>query len=103
MNHLIAVSSILLDNCVYKPGDGLPTHDPELVGAWIANGAAVWKDGGEGKKQAVKAKSVTAPAGRAGDACPSAGPDQDLVGKPPSRKRRGAQPEPDKKGKKSNA
>ncbi len=103
MKHLIAVSPVLLDNRDYRPGDELPMHNPELVEAWITNGAAVWQDDGEEKKQAVKAKSVTAPVGRLGDACPSAGSDQDLVGKPPSRKRRGAQPEPSGKGRKTNA
>ena len=89
MKHLIAVSSVLLDNRDYRPGDELPMHNPEFVEAWITNGAAVWQGDGEEKKQAVKAKSVTAPVGRPGDACPSAGSDQDLVGKPPSRKKRG--------------
>lgn len=103
MKHLIAVSSILLDNSDYKPGDELPTHNPGLVDAWITNGAAIWKADEEGKKQVVKAKSVTAAAGLTGDACPSAGSDQDLVGKPPSRKRRGAQPEKARRGSKTNA
>jgi hypothetical protein len=103
MKHLIAISSVLLNNRDYKPGDELPTYDPGLVEAWIVNGAAVWNEDKEEKERTVKAKPATAPAGRAGIACPSAGSDQDLVGKPPSRKRRGAQPEPDGKGKKSNA
>lgn len=103
MKHLIAVSSVLLDNRDYRPGDELPMHNPELVEAWITNGAAVWQDDGEEKKHSVKAKPMTAPVGRSGDACPSAGPDQDLVGKPPSRKRRGAQPESSGKGRKPNA
>lgn len=103
MKKLIAVCSILFDNRNYEPGDELPTHNTGLVEAWIDNGAAVWKDMEGLGKQVVKAKPVTAPAGCSGDAYPSAGPDQDLVGKPPSRKVRGAQPEPAKGRRKSSA
>lgn len=103
MERLIAVSSILIENRNYEPGDELPTHDAGVVGAWLENGAAVWKGGEVPEGQAVKAKQATAPAGLPGAACPSAGPEQDLVGKPPSRRVRGARPEPEKGRRKSSA
>ncbi len=106
MKHLIAISPILFENTEYKPGDKLPTHNAEFVKLWIENKSAVWRDTEESaerpKKQGVKAKQMTAPAGLSGDAYPSAGPEQDLVGKPPSRKNRGAQPEPAKGRRKSS-
>ena len=101
MGQLIAVFPILFESRNYKPGDELPTHNSRLVEAWLSNGAAVWKeDGGQGKP--AKAKAATAPGGLPGDAYPSAGLGQDLVGKPPSNKTRGAQPEPTKGRRKRN-
>ena len=107
MKQLIAVSPVLFENANYEPGDKLPTHDAEFVMLWIGNGTAVWKDTEESteepKKRRVKARQATAPAGLPGDAYPSAGSEQDLVGKPPSRQTRGAQPEPAKGRRKSSA
>ncbi|MFG6383458.1 MAG: hypothetical protein K1V96_04280 [Lachnospiraceae bacterium] len=103
MKYLIAVFPILFESQNYKPGDKLPTHNTGFVEAWIKNGAAVWREDEERKKQVVKAKSITAPVGLLGDAYPSAGLEQDLIGKPSSRKIRGAQPEPSKGRRKSHA
>lgn len=103
MKQLIAVTPVLFESRNYEPGDELPTHNAGLVEIWTGNGAAVWKDAGETPGRAVKAKAMTAPAGLPGDAYPSAGAEQDLVGKPPSRKARGAQPEPAKGRRKSSA
>ncbi len=103
MEKLIAVCPILFENKNYEPGEELPTHNTGFVEAWTDNGAAIWKNTEEPRKQMAKAKPVTAPAGRSGDAYPSAGPDQDLIGKLPSRKARGAQPEPAKGRRKSSA
>ena len=103
MKQLIAVSPILFESVNYEPGDELPTHNAGLVEIWIGNGAAIWQDNEEPKKKPVKGKAQTAPAGLAGDAYPSAGPEQDLVGKPPSRSARGAPPEPTKGRRKSRA
>lgn len=103
MKQLIAVTPILFENTNFEPGDELPTHNAGLVDIWTGNGAAVWRDTEEPKKRGAKARQTTAPAGLPGDAYPSAGPEQDLVGKPPSRKTRGAQPEPTKGRRKSSA
>lgn len=102
MKQLIAVSPILFESVNYEPGDELPTHNTELVELWIGNGTATWKDTEKPKKRRVKAKQVTAPAGLPGNAYPSAGPEQDLVGKLPSRKVRGVPPEPTKGRRKSS-
>lgn len=101
MEQLIAVFPILFESRNYKPGDELPTHNNRLVEAWVNNGAAVWKKDG-GQEKPVKAKMVTAPGGLPGGAYPSAGPEKDLIGKPPSRKARGAQSEPTKGRRKSS-
>lgn len=101
MKQLIAVLPILHESVNYKPGDELPTHNAELVKIWIGSGAAIWKK--EEKEKAVKASPASAPPGLAGDAYPSSGPGQDLIGKPPDRKTRGAQPEPSKGRRKSSA
>ena len=107
MKQLIAVFPVLFENANYEPGDKLPTNNAEFVELWIGNGTAVWKDteklAEEPKKRSAKARRTTAPAGLPGDAYPSTGPEQDLVGKPPSRKARGAQPEPAQGRRKSNA
>lgn len=103
MERLIAISPVLFENRNYEPGDELPTHDAGFVEAWLENGAAVWKDGEAPEGHAVKAKQATAQAGLSGDAYPSAGQGQDLVGKPPARKVRGARPEPEKGRRKSSA
>lgn len=103
MKELIAISPILFENQNYKPGDKLPIHNPEFVSIWLCNSAAIWRDNGEAKKQKVKARPASASAGLFGSAYPSAGPEQDLIGKTPAREIRGARPEPAKGRKKSNA
>ena len=103
MKQLIAVSPILFESINYKPGDELPAHNAGLVDIWTGNGTAVWKDTEKPEKRKVKARQATATAGLPGDAFPSAGPEQDLAGKPPSRKTRGVQPEPTKGRRKSSA
>lgn len=103
MKQLIAISPILFESVNYEPGDELPTYNAGLVEAWIRNGAAIWRDDEEPEKKLVKGKARTVPAGLTGDAYPSAGPEQDLAGKPPSRSARGAQPEPTKGRRKSRA
>lgn len=103
MKRLIAISSILFENRNYEPGDELPTHDAGFVEAWIENRAAVWKDREVPEGQAVKARQATAPAGLPGTAYPSVGPEQDLMGKLPPRRIRGAQPEPKRGRRKSSA
>ena len=103
MKQLIAVSPILFESQNYESGDQLPTHNAGLVEIWTRNGTAIWREAIEPKRRRTKAKQMTAPAGLPGDAYPSAGPEQDLVGKPPSKKMRGAQPEPTKGRRKSSA
>ena len=102
MERLIAVFPVLFKNHNYEPGEELPADDKGLVKGWICNGTAIWKEDGGAERQAVKAKLATALPGITGDACPSAGTGQDLAGKPPSRKLRGAQPEPSKRRRKSS-
>ena len=101
MRRLIAVCPILFESQNYNPGDELPTHDIGFVKAWTKNGAAIWKDDKKSEKHTIKAKPVTASAGLPGNAYPSARPEQDLIGKPPSRRARGAQPEPSKRREKT--
>lgn len=106
MRQLIAISPILFENADYKPGDRLPTHNADFVNLWTENKSAVWKNTEEPEektdKPGIQAKQMAAPAGLPGDAYPSAGSEQDLVGKPPSRKTRGAQPGPPKGRRKSS-
>ena len=102
MKQLIAVCPILFESHNYKPGDELPTHDTRFVNAWTENGAAVWKNMEESEKRKVKAKPATAQPGLSGDAYPSVGPEQDLIGKLPPRKTRGVQSEPSKGKRKSS-
>lgn len=103
MKRLIAVFPILFESTNFEPGDELPTHNAGFVEIWTGNGAAVWRDTEEQQKRGSKARQMTATTGFPGDACPSSGTGQDLVGKPPSRKSRGAQPEPAKGRRKSSA
>ncbi|MGL5436001.1 MAG: hypothetical protein ACRDBO_11460 [Lachnospiraceae bacterium] len=100
MNRLIAISPILFDSKHYMPGDELPATGH--VDEWIGNDAARWEEDTGGKPVPAKAKSVTAPVGLTGDAYPAAGAEPDLVGRVPSAKVRGAQPEPTKRGRKAN-
>ena len=103
MGRLTAVFPVLFKNHNYEPGDELPADDEGLVKDWICNGTAVWKEDSEPERLAVKAKPATALPGITGDAGPSAGAGQDLAGKVPSRKLRGAQPEPSRGRRKSSA
>ncbi len=100
---LIAVLPILFESINYEPGDELPIHNIELTEIWTENGSAIWQENDTIKELAVKAKSATAPGGIPGIAYPSMGPEQDLVGKLPSRKSRGIQSEPTKGRRKSSA
>lgn len=77
---LIAVLPVLFESGQYKPGDVLPTHNAEMVKAWIEYGAATWK-----KEVYVKAVSVTAPAGMTAISAPEMSED-DMTGKIPEKK-----------------
>ncbi len=103
MGHLTAVFPVLFENHNYEPGDRLPVCDTGLAREWINNGTAIWEEDNVAEKHAVKARMVSAMPGTTGDAYPSAGKGLDLIGRPPSRETRGAQPEPSKKKGKSSA
>ncbi len=103
MKRLIAVVPILFKNHSYKQGDELPMDNAEFVEAWTKNRAAIWQEENEKLEKVAKAKPAAAPTGLCGDAYPSAGLEQNLVGRPPSKKARGAQPEPTKGRRKSSA
>ncbi len=103
MGRLTAVFPVLFGNHNYEPGDMLPLYDAGFVKEWVQNGTAVWEEDSTAEKQAVKASMATAIPGITGNAYPSAGTGQDLAGKPPSRKTRGAQPEPSRGRRKSSA
>lgn len=85
MKRLIAVFPILFENRNYKPGDELPTHNNGFVKEWLKNRTAIWQDDEKSRKQSVKAKPVTATSGLSGKS--SFGLGEDLVGKPPSRRK----------------
>ncbi len=93
---------VLLGNHNYKPGDRLPVYDEVLAKEWVHNGTAVWKDDGSTEKKAVKARMAAAMPGITGDAYPSAGMGQDLMGKPLPGKTRGAQTGPSRGRRKSS-
>lgn len=103
MEHLTAVFPVLFGNHNYEPGDELPVYDTGFVREWINNGTAIWEEDNVTEKCTVKARMAAAMPGITGDAYPSAGTGQDLVGKLPSRKTRGAQTEPSKGRRKSSA
>ena len=94
MKQLKAVFPVLFGIHNYKPGDRLPVHDEVFVKEWVRNGTAVWEDDGSKEKKAVKARMAAAMPGITGDAYPSSGTGQDLMGKPPPGKTGGAQTEP---------
>lgn len=104
---LIARVDILYGNTQYYVGDELPDDIPaELAETWIGCRSAefIQEPAEEPERKQPKAKPVSAPAGRAGIAYPSAGPEQDLVGRVPDKKLRGAVTEPSKRpGRKSPA
>lgn len=98
---LIASAAILIHNRQYKPGEELPTTDPEYVSAWVEAGSAVWADEDDGsgekttkKKARAKARPKTVPAGVTGIAQPATGAEEDLVGRVPGKKARGVIEEP---------
>lgn len=103
MGRLTAVFPVLSGNHNYEPGDELPVYDTEVVREWINNGTAIWEEDHVTEKRAVKARMTAALPGVTGNAYPSVGTGQDLVGKLPSRKTRGAQTEPPKGRRKSSA
>lgn len=80
---LIAVLPVLFESGQYKPGDVLPTHNAEMVKAWVEYGAAIWKK--EEKEVYVKTMSVTAPAGMPAISAPEMSED-DMTGKIPEKK-----------------
>lgn len=102
MKQLTAVFPVLFGNHNYKPGDRLPVHDEVFVNEWVHNGTAVWEDDSCVEKKAVKARMAAAMPGITGNAYPSAGMGQDLMGKPPPGKTRGAQPGPSRGRRKSS-
>lgn len=77
IKNLIAVLPILFESHLYNPGDKVPTHNLEMVNAWIACGSAVWKAPDADKK--IIAKLASATAGLTGSAVPSS--EEDLAGK----------------------
>ncbi|EET60343.1 hypothetical protein BRYFOR_07539 [Marvinbryantia formatexigens DSM 14469] len=100
---LIATVPILYSNEQYQPGEALPTTDPAYVSAWFEAGAAVWENESDGIKKSTEAKSsakaqlLTAPAGATGLAQPATGAEENLAGKVPGRRARGAVKEKSKR------
>lgn len=62
---LRATLPILYRSRQYRVGDALPADNEGTVQAWLEAGSAAWLDDEE-KASAAKAKSVTAPLGKAG-------------------------------------
>lgn len=85
VKNLIAVLPILFESHLYNPGDKVPTHNLEMVDAWIACGSTVWKAPDADKK--IIAKPASATAGLTGSAVPSH--EEDLAGKLPASPARG--------------
>lgn len=84
---LIALSRILIDGVQYEIGDELPSIHPYVdtyVDTWIENKSATWQTGESLQK--AKAVLVTAFPGLSGDAFPSSGIEEDLVGRVPNRR-----------------
>ncbi|MBS4931218.1 MAG: hypothetical protein KH020_07800 [Clostridiales bacterium] len=81
---LIALSRILIDGIQYEIGDELPSNHP-YVDTWLENKSATWKSEEE-VLQKAKAVLVTALPGLLGDALPSNGIEEDLVGRVPDRR-----------------
>ena len=77
------MSRILIDGIQYEIGDELPLIHP-YVDIWIENKSAMWQTGESLQK--AKAVSVTALPGLSGDAFPSSGVEEDLVGRVPDRR-----------------
>lgn len=85
VKNLIAVLPILFESHLYNPGDKVPTHNLEMVDAWITCGSAIWKAPDADKK--IIAKPASATAGLTGSAVPSG--EEDLAGKLPASPARG--------------
>lgn len=78
----LAQAYILYNSTQYKPGDELPTNNPEMLEAWLEAGTAAWVDENIVKK--AKAQSVTAMTGLYGQAvCSDSDNGEDLVGRVP--------------------
>ncbi len=78
----LAQAYILYNSTQYKPGDELPTNNPEMLEAWLEAGTAAWVDEDVVKK--AKAQSVTAMVGLYGQAvCSDSDNGEDLVGRVP--------------------
>lgn len=78
----LAQAYILYNSTQYKPGDELPTNDPEMLEAWLEAGTAAWVD--EDVVKNAKAQSVTAMVGLYGQAvCSDSDNGEDLVGRVP--------------------
>ena len=78
----LAQAYILYNSTQYKPGDELPTNNPEMLEAWLEAGTAAWVD--EDVVKNVKAQSVTAMVGLYGQAvCSDSDNGEDLVGRVP--------------------
>jgi len=100
---LKATRPVLYTSRLYGTGDALPVTDEALVAAWLECGSAVWADDNEDTATHARAIPRSAPAGVTGIAHPSHGPENDLVGRVPDSKLRGAVKEPSKRpGKKSS-
>lgn len=101
---LKAVRPVLYASTMYEAGEVLPATDEALVAAWVECGSAEWIDDEDAQEITArpKAKPAAALAGVTGKATPSHGPEEDLVGRVPAPKTRGAVKEPAKRpGKKS--
>ncbi len=78
----LAQAYILYNSTQYKPGDELPTNNPEMLEAWLEAGTAAWVDEDIVKK--ARAQSVTAMTGLYGQAvCSDSDNGEDLVGRVP--------------------
>lgn len=78
----LAQAYILYNSTQYKPGDELPTNNPEMLEAWLEAGTAAWVDEDVAKR--AKAQSVTAMVGLYGQAvCSDSDNGEDLVGRVP--------------------
>lgn len=78
----LAQAYILYNSTQYKPGDELPTNDPEMLEAWLEAGTAAWVD--EDVVKNAKAQSVTAMVGLYGQAvCSDSDNGEDLAGRVP--------------------
>lgn len=88
MQKLIAQQHILFESKIYAPEDEMPTHNQEMVNAWLDAKTAVYVNYEE-MKISAEACSRTAVPGLAGDAPISESEDGDnVVGRVPNTKAR---------------